>query len=233
MENNKDTLSIIQDWIMSVNHPSIKHLIEALIEHGYSSEILGEIIEEYDPLNSKDIYEYMPDEVLMDIADIANNSLDKIKEYLPISLYNELFLDEDGNEKTVTSAVDVDSIKDYLLEMDEDDFVEAVIDAARVDGGSACEFANVYTFDEFDEVTSGMSFSDIAARIFYGPGVDPNASFVRFTGHGNYESVFYDDFVAECKKYIKEIANMFSRLGESRVNNDLNKFLQSEDEDNE
>ena len=233
MNDNKDTLSIIQDWILSVNHPSIKKLIEAQIEHGYSSEMLEEIIEEYDPLNSKDIYEYMPDEILMNIANIVNGNLNKIKEYLPISLYNELFLDEDGNEKTVTSAVDTEAIKDFLLEMDEDDFVEAVIDAARQDDSSSCEFANVYTFDEFDEVTSGMSFSDIATRIFYGPGVDPNASFVRFTGHGNYESVFYNDFVAECKKYIKDIASMFSRQGESRVNTELNQFLQSEDDNNE
>ena len=56
-----------------------------------------------------------------------------------------------------------------------------------------------YDMAEFDDFMSDYTPMEIAQRIFYGGGFNPNHDFFRFNGYGNLESAHWHDVEAEAE----------------------------------
>ena len=51
----------------------------------------------------------------------------------------------------------------------------------------------IYSMGEFDEIMDGYTPSDIAQKIYYGGGFDPNSAYFCFDGYANLVSFDYPD----------------------------------------
>ena len=86
----------------------------------------------------------------------------------------------------------------------------------------------IYDMDEFDEIMSGMSPSDIALKIFYGD-FRPNDHYFKFDGCANLESF---DYISD-EVDLEEIANYIVDNDEDFDNSDIRESLGEENEEDE
>ena len=86
----------------------------------------------------------------------------------------------------------------------------------------------IYDMDEFDEIMSGMSPSDIALKIFYGD-FRPNDHYFKFDGCANFQSF---DYISD-EVDLEEIADYIVNNDEDFDNSDIREILDEEDEDDE
>ena len=84
----------------------------------------------------------------------------------------------------------------------------------------------IYDMDEFDEIMSGMSPSDIATKIFYGD-FRPNDNYFRFDGYANLESF---DYISD-EVDLEEVADYIVDNDEDFDNGDIREILDEEDEE--
>lgn len=71
-----------------------------------------------------------------------------------------------------------DNIRDYLEENP-----DVLVDIANENGES------IYPMDDFDEIMDGMTPTDIAQKIYYGDGFNPNDDYFKFDGYENLKSL--------------------------------------------
>ena len=62
-----------------------------------------------------------------------------------------------------------------------------------------------YDMDEFDELMSNHTPTEIANLIFYGDGFNPNNDYFRFNAYGNLESADWPDVVAKAEYFVDDI----------------------------
>ena len=86
----------------------------------------------------------------------------------------------------------------------------------------------IYDMDEFDEIMSGMSPSDIATKIFYGD-FRPNDNYFKFDGYANLESF---DYISD-EVDLEEIADYIVDNDEDFDNSDIREILDEENEEDE
>ena len=86
----------------------------------------------------------------------------------------------------------------------------------------------IYDMDEFDEIMSGMSPSDIALKIFYGD-FRPNDHYFKFDGCANLESF---DYISD-EVDLEEIADYIIDNDEDFDNSDIREILDEENEEDE
>ena len=86
----------------------------------------------------------------------------------------------------------------------------------------------IYDMDEFDEIMSGMSPSDIATKIFYGD-FRPNDNYFKFDGYANLESF---DYISD-KVDLEEIADYIIDNDQDFDNSDIREILDKENEEDE
>ena len=84
----------------------------------------------------------------------------------------------------------------------------------------------IYDMDEFNEIMSGMSPSDIATKIFYGD-FRPNDNYFRFDGYANLQSF---DYISD-EVDLEEIADYIIDNDEDFDNSDIREILDEEDEE--
>ena len=84
----------------------------------------------------------------------------------------------------------------------------------------------IYDMDEFDEIISGMSTSDIATKIFYGD-FRPNDNYFKFDGYANLESF---DYISD-EVDLEEIADYIVDNDEDFDNSDIREILDEENEE--
>ena len=86
----------------------------------------------------------------------------------------------------------------------------------------------IYDMDEFDEIMSGMSPSDIATKIFYGD-FRPNDNYFKFDGYANLQSF---DYISD-EVDLEEIADYIVDNDEDFDNSDIREILDKENEEDE
>ena len=86
----------------------------------------------------------------------------------------------------------------------------------------------IYDMDEFDEIMSGMSPSDIATKIFYGD-FRPNDNYFKFDGYANLQSFDYISNEVD----LEEIADYIVDNDEDFDNSDIREILDEENEEDE
>ena len=86
----------------------------------------------------------------------------------------------------------------------------------------------IYDMDEFDEIMSGMSPSDIATKIFYGD-FRPNDNYFKFDGYDNLQSF---DYISD-EVDLEEIADYIVDNDEDFDNSDIREILDEDDEEDE
>ena len=86
----------------------------------------------------------------------------------------------------------------------------------------------IYDMEEFDEIMSGMSPSDIALKIFYGD-FRPNDSYFKFDGCANLQSF---DYISD-EVDLEEIADYIVDNDEDFDNSDIREILDEENEEDE
>ena len=86
----------------------------------------------------------------------------------------------------------------------------------------------IYDMDEFDEIMSGMSPSDIALKIFYGD-FRPNDHYFKFDGCANFQSF---DYISD-EVDLEEIADYIVDNDEDFDNSDIREILDEDDEEDE
>ena len=86
----------------------------------------------------------------------------------------------------------------------------------------------IYDMDEFDEIMSGMSPSDIATKIFYGD-FRPNDNYFKFDGYANLESF---DYISD-EVDLEEIADYIVDNDEDFDDSDIREILDEENEEEE
>lgn len=86
----------------------------------------------------------------------------------------------------------------------------------------------IYNMDEFDEIMSGMSPSDIALKIFYGD-FRPNDHYFKFDGCANFQSFDYISVEVD----LEEIADYIVDNDEDFDNSDIREILGEDDEEDE
>ena len=86
----------------------------------------------------------------------------------------------------------------------------------------------IYDMDEFDEIMSGMSPSDIVLKIFYGD-FRPNDHYFKFDGCANFQSF---DYISE-EVDLEEIADYIVDNDEDFDNSDIREILDEDDEEDE
>ena len=86
----------------------------------------------------------------------------------------------------------------------------------------------IYDMDEFDEIMSGMSPSDIATKIFYGD-FRPNDNYFKFNGYANLESF---DYISD-EVDLEEIADYIVDNDEDFDNSDIREIIDEENEEDE
>ena len=84
----------------------------------------------------------------------------------------------------------------------------------------------IYDMEEFDEIMSGMSPSDIALKIFYGD-FRPNDHYFKFDGCANFQSF---DYISD-EVDLEEIADYIVDNDEDFDNSDIREILDEEDEE--
>lgn len=84
----------------------------------------------------------------------------------------------------------------------------------------------IYDMDEFDEIMSGMSPSNIALKIFYGD-FRPNDHYFKFDGCANLESF---DYISD-EVDLEEVADYIVDNDEDFDNGDIREILDEEDEE--
>ena len=84
----------------------------------------------------------------------------------------------------------------------------------------------IYDMDEFDEIMSGMSPSDIATKIFYGD-FRPNDNYFKFDGYANLESF---DYISD-EVDLEEIADYIVDNDEDFDDSDIREILDEENEE--
>ena len=84
----------------------------------------------------------------------------------------------------------------------------------------------IYDMDEFDEIMSGMSPSDIAMKIFYGD-FRPNDNYFKFDGYANLQSF---DYISD-EVDLEEISDYIVDNDEDFDNSDIREILDEEDEE--
>lgn len=83
-----------------------------------------------------------------------------------------------------------EKIKAIIEEMDDDDKIALWNESCRECGYPDDE---IYSMGEFDELMSYNTPSEIASRIFYGGGFNPNHDYFAFDGYANLVSIDYPD----------------------------------------
>lgn len=86
----------------------------------------------------------------------------------------------------------------------------------------------IYDIDEFDEIMSGMSPWDIAAKVFYGD-FRPNDNYFKFDGYANLQSF---DYISD-EVDLEEIADYIVDNDEDFDNSDIREILDEENEEDE
>ena len=86
----------------------------------------------------------------------------------------------------------------------------------------------IYDMDEFDEIMSGMSPSDIATKIFYGD-FRPNDNYFKFDGYANLESF---DYISD-EVDLEEIADYIVDNDEDFDDSDIREILDEENKEEE
>ena len=86
----------------------------------------------------------------------------------------------------------------------------------------------IYDMDEFDEIMSGMSPSDIATKIFYGD-FRPNDNYFKYNVDANLESCDYISYEVD----LEEIADYIVDNDEDFDNSDIREILDEENEEEE
>lgn len=86
----------------------------------------------------------------------------------------------------------------------------------------------IYDMDEFDEIMSGMSPSDITLKIFYGD-FRPNDHYFKFDGCANFQSF---DYISD-EVDLEEIADYIVDNDEDFDNSDIREILDEDDEEDE
>ena len=86
----------------------------------------------------------------------------------------------------------------------------------------------IYDMDEFDEIMSGMSPSDIATKIFYGD-FRPNDNYFKFDGYANLESF---DYISD-EVDLEEIADYIVDNDEDFDDSDIREILDEANEGGE
>ena len=86
----------------------------------------------------------------------------------------------------------------------------------------------IYDMEEFDEIMSGMSPSDIALKIFYGD-FRPNDHYFKFDGCANFQSF---DYISD-EVDLEEIADYIVDNDEDFNNSDIREILDEENEEDE
>ena len=86
----------------------------------------------------------------------------------------------------------------------------------------------IYDMDEFDEIMSGMSPSDIATKIFYGD-FRPNDNYFKFDGYANLESF---DYISD-EVDLEEIADYIVDNDEDFDDSGIREILDEENEEDE
>lgn len=90
----------------------------------------------------------------------------------------------------------------------------------------------IYSMGEFDEIMDGYSPSDIAGRIFYGGGFNPNHDYFAFDGYANLVSFDYSDD-KNSPFYIDDLVNRIVRNESAFGNDEIAAVLNREDDETE
>ena len=90
----------------------------------------------------------------------------------------------------------------------------------------------IYSMGEFDEIMDGYSLSDIASRIFYGGGFDPNHDYFAFDGYANLVSFDYPD-AEESPFCLNDLVDRIVRNGNAFGNNEIAAVLNGENDETE
>lgn len=95
------------------------------------------------------------------------------------------------------------AIHNYVEQLNGDDLTYLL---QHMNGYDGCfEDCVYYDMDEFDEFMSNCTPMEIAQRIFYGGGFNPNDEYFRFNAYGNLESADWHDVVAEAEDLVDDI----------------------------
>lgn len=95
------------------------------------------------------------------------------------------------------------AIHNYVEPLNGDDLTYLL---QHMNGYDGCfEDCVYYDMDEFDEFMSNCTPMEIAQRIFYGGGFNPNDEYFRFNAYGNLESADWHDVVAEAEDLVDDI----------------------------
>lgn len=95
------------------------------------------------------------------------------------------------------------AIHNYVEQLNGDDLTYLL---QHMNGYDGCfEDCVYYDMDEFDEFMSNCTPMEIAQRIFYGGGFNPNDEYFRFDAYGNLESAEWHDVVAEAEDLVDDI----------------------------
>lgn len=95
------------------------------------------------------------------------------------------------------------AIHNYVEQLNGDDLTYLL---QHMNGYDGCfEDCVYYDMDEFDEFMSNCTPMEIAQRVFYGGGFNPNDEYFRFNAYGNLESADWHDVVAEAEDLVDDI----------------------------
>ena len=122
-----------------------------------------------------------------------------------------------------------EKIKAIIEEMDDGDKI-------ALWNESCCEYGcyddEIFEMQEFDELMSGETPSEIAGRIFYGGGFNPNHDYFAFDGYGNIVSFdFTDDDGSPF--YIDDLVGRIVRNENAFGNDEIAAVLNGEDDEEE
>ena len=123
-----------------------------------------------------------------------------------------------------------DKIIEVLEELSTDELLSLCKEIYSYDG-SLDQF-NIYNMDEFDEMLSGKTPTEIVNSIRYG-GFASTDEYFRFNGYGNIESLSYADIEEELDSYLGEIADCIENGNYYNMLPDSIKAIIDEEEDEE
>ena len=95
------------------------------------------------------------------------------------------------------------AIRNYVENLMGDDLTVLLQTMNAYDG--SFEESTYYDMDAFDDFLSNAAPLEIARRIFFGDGFNPNDEYFRFDAYGNLESANWGDVVAEAEDLVDDI----------------------------
>lgn len=117
----------------------------------------------------------------------------------------------------------IEEIKEFLTDLNDAEMLAIYREYADRN-----YYESVYDMEEFDEIMSNATPTEIARKIYYGE-FNPNDNYFIFDGNCNLESA---DYLDELIDY-NDIAQYIYDNDEDFDNNDLRDFLDNEEEQEE